>query len=116
MKAFMSTPLKHNASTKSLPVKHLRLVTGADYAPRTVHTNYWRGNHIVKTNTSAYHERAVVSAVKHMQSNQYAANVAEVYNSSTGMLYAVIRTSMAKGEPSIVIVFKHDDIKLQIGA
>ena len=49
-----------------------------------------KAKNVIRTNHSATANNAVASAFKRMQTNQYEANLVEVYNSLTGKLYAVI--------------------------
>jgi hypothetical protein len=55
----------------------------------------------LKINHASYANSAVLRAVDHMQLNNYGAKVAEVFDSSSGELHAVIRNSM-NGEIRIV--------------
>ena len=77
---------------------------------RVIETIYYRGNAVVKRNLAAYANNGVVRCVDHMQRNSYQATVAEVFNNRTGKLHAVVRSSIAKGEPGIVIIFKSEVI------
>lgn len=61
---------------------------------RPVQAIFYRGSEIVRTNNSSYPNNAVVNAIRHMQVNQYNADVCEVFNSETGKLYAVVKWTM----------------------
>lgn len=77
---------------------------------RIIETVYYRGTAVVKRNLAAYANSGVLRCVDHMQRNSYQATVAEVFNNRTGKLHAVVRSSVTKGEPSIVIIFKSEVI------
>lgn len=74
----------------------------------TITTNYMRGrNHNVVFTTRAYHANsAVLNCVKHMQLNHYEADVAEVYDTKTGELHAVVAYKPGIGK--IEIVYKRE--------
>ena len=77
---------------------------------RTVQTVYYsdlKCHKKVKLNHAKYANQAVLHAVHHMQQDTYRATIAEVYDSRTGVLYAVIR----RNTRGIVIVYKRDIIK-----
>lgn len=71
---------------------------------RTIQTVYKRGNRVVKINTASYANNAVLNCVHHMQHDHYGATLAEVYDSHTGVLHAVVVRTL-KG---MHIVFKRD--------
>lgn len=72
---------------------------------RTIQTTYYFNKMVVKNTASLHANNAVPNCVKHLQTNDYEANVAEVYDSETGELHAVI-TRRVNG--SIVIIFKRE--------
>jgi hypothetical protein len=71
-------------------------------AARTIETTYFNGFQPMKKTHAVYVNTATVNAVMHMQSNDYGATSAEVTNSETGDLYAVVKWSL-KG---IAIVYR----------
>jgi hypothetical protein len=70
---------------------------------RAIRTDYYFKREIVKTTHAVYAFNAVPNCIGHLQTNQYGATTAEVFNEVTGKLHAVIRRSV-QGE--IHIVFK----------
>lgn len=72
---------------------------------RPIQTIYYRDKKLIRVNSSKYASNAVPLCVDHMQHNDYGATVAEVFDSITGELHAVV-THTVIGE--IGIVFKRD--------
>lgn len=73
-------------------------------AVRTIQTVYYSGKLVVKINTSIYANSAVVNCIDHMQQDDYNAHVAEVFDSHTGELHAVITRNMT----GMKIVYKRE--------
>ena len=74
----------------------------------TIKTVYYatRGRkEVVRTTSAATGTNAVPHAVKHMRSNRFSAEAAEVYDSSTGALHAVIHRSVGG---KITILFERE--------
>lgn len=67
---------------------------------RFVKTEYRMGRKIVKHTMSGDPNRAVQHCVGHMQTNEYGARTAEVYDADTNRLYAQLRLS-ASGKLTI---------------
>ena len=57
---------------------------------RPVVTRYYLDDKIICTNRSSISTNAVVNAVKYMQMNTYGAQLAEVFDHTTGKLFANI--------------------------
>ncbi len=76
------------------------------FRPRTIHSVYYIGNKVVRTNASVHANSAVLNCVNHMQLNHYGATHAEVYDTVNGVLHAVIKRSTGSG--TITIVYKRD--------
>lgn len=74
----------------------------------TIQTMYYRGKQEIKINRAKHANSAVLRAVDHMQLNSYGATVAEVYDTETAELHAVITHNVAG---RISIVFRRDPIK-----
>ena len=63
---------------------------------------------MLRINRSKYGTNAVPRAVAHMQNDEYGAHVCEVFDSTTGTLWAVLRSGLKKGERTLEIVFKRE--------
>lgn len=72
---------------------------------RPIQTVYRRGKKLLRVNNAKYANSAVLRCVDHMQTNDYGATLAEVYDSVTGVLHAVI-THSSVGK--ISILFKRE--------
>jgi hypothetical protein len=72
---------------------------------RTIETRYTFRKETVKVNKSAYAERAVLACIKHMRANDYSASVAEVVDTLSGVLHAVVTLDAAG---NMKIVFKRE--------
>jgi hypothetical protein len=75
---------------------------------RPIQTVYYediRGRHPVKITRSRWALNAVPNCVKRMQLNEYGATLAEVYDTETGELHAVIRHTMDR---EIKILFQRE--------
>lgn len=57
----------------------------------SIRTDYYFGGKIVKVTRSLHANSASKNCFDHMQTNDYEATVAEVYDEDTGELHAVIR-------------------------
>lgn len=68
---------------------------------RPVHTTYYRGKKMVRMTAAKWANNAVVNCVAHMQTNDYGATKAEVFDSRTGELHAVVTHSVV-GKISII--------------
>lgn len=71
---------------------------------RTIQTTYMLHKQLVKTTQAVHANTAVTNCVNHMQLNHYGATVAEVFDSQSGVLHAVICRKMDGS--GIEIVFK----------
>jgi len=71
----------------------------------TIQTVYYLRDKVVRTNHAAHANNAVQNCVGHMQLNRYAAMRAEVFDSASGVLHAVITRSIVG---HIGIVFKRE--------
>ena len=60
-------------------------------ATRSIQTDYYLGKQVVKTTASLRANNAVPNCVRHMQTNDYEATHAEVYDSENGELHASIK-------------------------
>jgi hypothetical protein len=76
---------------------------GSSSHKRSIATVYHCNNRIVKVNRSSRAFYVIPTCIRHMQIDEYGANLAEIYNTLTGKLYAIIRKNV-KGE--IKILFK----------
>lgn len=78
---------------------------------RNVRTTYYadvKAREVVRTTHAKYADNAVPNAIKHMQTNQYGALLAEVYNETEGcILHAVIKRDIGKHE--IRIIYKREE-------
>lgn len=72
---------------------------------RPIRTVFYQGKKEVRVNRSTWANNAVPNAVRHMQTNEYAATHCEVFDSTNGELHAVIRRSMSG---DIEILFKRE--------
>ena len=78
----------------------------AEDTGRHIATTYYEDKHgrkPIKITRSRYANNAVPNAIKHMQTNEYAAVLCEVHDLRTGELHAVITHSVAA---EIRILFK----------
>lgn len=73
---------------------------------RSVYYSDHRARHVVKTSRGKYARTAVPRAVDRMQVNDYQAVLCEVYDDSSGVLHAVIKRSVDRGE--IHILFQRE--------
>jgi hypothetical protein len=76
-----------------------------------IQTVYYFRKRIVKVTRSSNPYRTVPNVIYHMQTNQYGASVAEVFDLETGKLYAVIKRNIAG---RIGIVFREDISKMRV--
>lgn len=75
-----------------------------EYGKYQIKTTFYKGKNLIKTNHSKHSNSAVIRAVGHMQTNQYGATVAEVYDEESGELHAVLTRSVS----GMKIVFKRE--------
>jgi len=61
-----------------------------------------RARNVVKTTRSKHPSSAILHAVDHLQLDHYGASLCEVFNSQTGVLWAVLKRTAQK----IEIVYK----------
>lgn len=69
---------------------------------RTVYYSDSRARVVEKVSRGKFARTAVPRAVDHMQVNHYSAILCEVYDDTTGVLHAVIKRSIARGEIHIL--------------
>lgn len=70
-----------------------------------IQTVYYSGKRVLKVNSALFANNAVLHCVNHMQLNHYnKATVAEVFDSESGILHAVIKRNV-KG---IAIAYKRE--------
>lgn len=72
---------------------------------RNIQTTFFWHKKVVKINKASYANSAVLRCVDHLQFNQYDATHAEVFDSNSGVLHAVIKRSM-KGD--LTVLFKRE--------
>jgi len=72
---------------------------------KTVYYADSRAREIVRINHAGTAYRAVPLVIEHMQTNDYAAMLAECFDMATGELHAVIKRSV---DGTITIVFKRE--------
>jgi hypothetical protein len=72
---------------------------------RPIHTFYYRDNKVVRVTASRWANNAVPRCIWHMQLNDYGATSAEVVDSITGDLHAVIHHNVVG---KIHIIFKRE--------
>lgn len=77
---------------------------------RPIKTVYHRRGDKPQVNRSSDANRAVGTAVLHMQINQYASHVCEVYDEETGELHAQIKRSV---DGTLKIVYSRDPSKYE---
>ncbi len=75
-----------------------------EYGKYQIKTTFYKGKKLIKINHAKYANAAVVRAVGHMQTNNYGATVAEVYDEVTGELHAVLTRSVS----GMKIAFKRE--------
>ena len=61
--------------------------------PYPIKTTYWQGKSLVKTTHARSSNSAVSRCVQHMQLDEYGASAAEVFDSRSGVLHAVLTRS-----------------------
>lgn len=81
-----------------------------DQPKRPIRTDYYQGKQRVRTTRAAAARRAVPLAVMHMQANDYAATAVEVYDETTGKLFAVMRSSLVDGHLRLMVIYKRKDL------
>lgn len=74
-------------------------------AVRHIHTTYYRQKQVVRMTSAKWANSAVLNCIKHMQFNDYGSTHAEVFDSRTGMLHAVVSHSVVG---NIRILFKRE--------
>lgn len=72
---------------------------------RNIHTTYYRDKRVVRMTSAKWANNAVLNCVKHMQFNDYGATEAEVFDSVTGELHAVVTHSVVG---KINIIFRRE--------
>lgn len=77
---------------------------------RTIKTVYYIRGKEPKVTRSLDANRAVATCVLHMQINQYASHLAEVYDDDTGELHAVIKRSI---QGQLHIAYNRDPVKYE---
>lgn len=78
---------------------------GRKLVERMIHTEYSFRGELLKVNRASDPNRAVPNCIAHMQINKYGASIAEVWDTETSELHAVIRRSM---NGNINIVYRRD--------
>ena len=81
---------------------------------RPIQAIFYKHGKVVKTNNSSHANYGVVNAIKHMQTNQYNAQICEVFNTKTGKLYAVLKwtkvgTALTVLYRAVIEEFNHGD-------
>lgn len=92
-----------------LPLKKSAPPEASEAPSRPIRSVYYsdhRARHVVKTSRGKYARTAVPRAVDRMQVNDYSAVLCEVYDDSNGVLHAVIKRSIDRGE--IHILFQRE--------
>jgi len=72
---------------------------------RKITTTFYNRLDVVKVNNAVHANNAVLRCIDHLQINQYDATHAEVFDSESGVLHAVIKRRM---NGDIEILFKRD--------
>lgn len=72
---------------------------------RLITTTFYRRKEVVKVNHALHPNRAVLRCVDNLQTNNYDATHAEVYDSGDGVLHAVVKRHM---NGNIEILFKRE--------
>ena len=75
---------------------------------RKIQTVYYFEDSVIKRNTAKYSHTAVTACVNHMQFNTYAATHAEVYDTEDGVVHAIVKASLVRGQHEINIIFKRE--------
>lgn len=63
-------------------------------AIRNIVTIYYFGRQEMKINRGASPDTAILNCIKHLQRNDYSARLAQISDSETGKLYAVIKRNI----------------------
>lgn len=92
------SPKKETAKIYNLPSSRAPVPAQSD---RNVITEYYLGKNVVKRTASKYPNNAVVNCTKHMQTNEYGAHHAEVYDTD-GKVHAVVIRKMLGGEKTMI--------------
>lgn len=78
---------------------------------RTIHTDYYLRDAIVKSTRARHASTAVANAVRHMQWNDYGASHCEVYDTVDGaVVYAQLRQRLAGTTTRLEIVYEHEGV------
>lgn len=72
---------------------------------RPITTVYYERKKVVKTTHAGRANRAVLNCVNHLQLNHYGASLAEIFDTVSGVLHAVIAYSVVG---KITIIFKRE--------
>jgi hypothetical protein len=73
---------------------------------RNILTTYYLDKKLVKTCRAKHAGMAVLHAVHHLQQHHYEATLCEVFDGENGVLHAVLKKELVKGERLLQVVYK----------
>jgi hypothetical protein len=75
------------------------------YESRPITTVFYERKKVIKTNHAKWSNKAVLNCVNHLQLNHYGATLAEIFDTLSGVLHAVLTYSVTG---KITIIYKRE--------